>query len=274
MREAPSFTAALELAALPGEAGRFRAQLDPSWTVGGKPNGGYLTAVLARAAGLVLEEAQVHHPHCLTSSTSFLGAPEPAEAELEVQLLRSGLGTSQLSARLSQGGAILVDSSMTFARLREDSVRAYDALRAPAVPPPGDCLAMVAQPGAGFEVRTMEGTRVVLDPATMGWARAAPSGRAELQGWAWFADGEEVTALSLLYFADCFPPATFEISSRGWVPTLQLTTYLRALPSPGPLQLRQRAQVVDGGFVDERCEIWDARGRLVAQASQLAKVRF
>ena len=31
-------------------AGGFEANLDPLWTVGGKPNGGYLLAILARAA--------------------------------------------------------------------------------------------------------------------------------------------------------------------------------------------------------------------------------
>ena len=35
-----------------------------------------------------------------------------------------------------------------------------------------------------------------------------------------------------------------------------------------------RAQVVTGGRVDEVCEIWDSADRLVAQATQLAAVRF
>jgi hypothetical protein len=34
------------------------------------------------------------------------------------------------------------------------------------------------------------------------------------------------------------------------------------------------ARLVEDGLVDEVCEVWDARGRLVAQATQLAKVRF
>ena len=31
--------------------------------------------------------------------------------------------------------------------------------------------------------------------------------------------------------------------------------------------------LVEGNLVDEECEVWDARGRLVAQATQLAAVR-
>jgi len=45
-------------------------------------------------------------------------------------------------------------------------------------------------------------------------------------------------------------------------------------PAPGPLKIRQRAQVIDGGYVDEVCDIWDSSDVLVAQATQLALVRF
>ena len=36
----------------------------------------------------------------------------------------------------------------------------------------------------------------------------------------------------------------------------------------------QRAQLVADGRVDEVCELWDAGGRLVGQATQLAAIRF
>jgi hypothetical protein len=89
-----------------------------------------------------------------------------------------------------------------------------------------------------------------------------------------FPDGRPHDPLSLLYTVDCLPPATFAIGSTGWVPTLQLTAYVHALPAPGPLRVRQRATSVQGGLLDELCQVWDAEGRLVAQATQLAQVRF
>ena len=37
--------------------------------------------------------------------------------------------------------------------------------------------------------------------------------------------------------------------------------------------VRQRARLVQADLVDEVCHVWDSRGRLVAQATQLAGVR-
>jgi len=60
----------------------------------------------------------------------------------------------------------------------------------------------------------------------------------------------------------------------GWVPTLELTAYIRALPAPGPLRIQQRAQLIDAQKVDEVCLVWDSTGRLAAQATQLAGIRL
>ena len=88
------------------------------------------------------------------------------------------------------------------------------------------------------------------------------------------ADGTAFDPLSLLLAADTLPPATFPIGSSGWVPTIQLSVYVRRVPAAGWLLARQRAQLVSGGLVDETCELWDETGRVVAQAVQLAMVRF
>ncbi len=58
------------------------------------------------------------------------------------------------------------------------------------------------------------------------------------------------------------------------MPTLELTTYVRAVPAPGPVRVLQRAQLIQGGRVDEVCFVWDSQGRLVAQGTQLAAIRF
>jgi len=46
------------------------------------------------------------------------------------------------------------------------------------------------------------------------------------------------------------------------------------VPAPGRLRVRQRARVLAGNLVNQVCEIWDARDRVVAQDTQLASVRM
>jgi hypothetical protein len=77
-----------------------------------------------------------------------------------------------------------------------------------------------------------------------------------------------------MYAVDALPPATFDIEMTGWVPTLELTVYVRALPAPGPVRVLQKAQLIDGQRVDEACWIWDGTGRLVASGTQLAGIRL
>ena len=73
---------------------------------------------------------------------------------------------------------------------------------------------------------------------------------------------------------DSFPPATFTIGTAGWVPTMTLTAYLRGLPAPGPLRVRQRVGLLAGRLADQVCEVWDSTGRMVAQATQLDAIRM
>jgi hypothetical protein len=58
------------------------------------------------------------------------------------------------------------------------------------------------------------------------------------------------------------------------VPTLSISAYVRALPAPGPVRVLHRAQLIDDDRVDEICFVWDATGRMVAQSTQLAGIRF
>jgi hypothetical protein len=115
---------------------------------------------------------------------------------------------------------------------------------------------------------------VRLEPDSMGFTSGRPSGRGELQGWLALPEDEAFDATSLVFAVDAFPPATFDIEFSGWVPTLELTVYVRALPAPGPVRVLQRAHLIDGGRVDESCFVWDTSGRLVAQGTQLAGIRL
>ena len=77
----------------------------------------------------------------------------------------------------------------------------------------------------------MEQIEVRIEPATRGFTKGQPSGRGELRGWLALPDDEGFDPISLLFAVDAFPPATFDVEFAGWVPTLELTAYVRALPA-------------------------------------------
>jgi acyl-coenzyme A thioesterase PaaI-like protein len=249
-------------------------EVDGDWTIGGRPNGGYLLALLARAA--VSSAAGVEglaHPHPLTASAHYLSAPSPGPAEVRAEVLRRGRRMSQVRSRLLQGGSARVEAVFTLGRLDPASEPWWDDVPVPPdATPEARCVRRA--PSAGdFPVAIMDQVDLRLDPAVSGFARGEPTGRGEVRGFVRFADGRPPDPLGLLLAVDILPPATFELGTVGWVPTFELTAYVRRVPAPGALLVRHRARLVEADIVDEVCDVWDSRGRLVAQATQLAGVR-
>jgi hypothetical protein len=92
-----------------------------------------------------------------------------------------------------------------------------------------------------------------------------------MAGWFGFADGRPLDTLSLLLVADALPPAVFNIDiPPGWVPTVEMTVHVRAVPAPGPMRCVFRTRFVHGGMLEEDGEVWDSTGTLVALSRQLA----
>ena len=255
-------------------SGAYDMAVDPDWTIGGRPNGGYLLATMARAARSALASAEgPDHPHPVTATAHYLTPPSPGAAEVHTEVLRRGRRMSQVRARLEQRGSPSVEAVFTLGRHDPDAEPWWTDLEAPRLPPIDECVRAQGVGPGGVELAIMNQVHVRLDPETAGFTAGRPSGTAEVRGWLAFADGREPDPLALLYAADSFPPATLELATLGWVPTLELTVYVRGVPSPGPLIVRQRARLVQAELVDELCHVWDSRGRLVAQATQLAGVR-
>ena len=256
--------------------GTYDIDVDAGFTVGPKPNGGYLLACVARAADEALAAAGSTHRHALAATAHYLGAPDPGPATIEIDILRQGRSASQVRGTLSQDGKRCVDVTLTMGTLPEAGTQpVWSSVQPFEVAPRDQCVRVPAEPpGNKFKVSIMERSDLRLDPSVLSFAMGKPSGRGELKGWISFGDDRPIDPLALLFFLDALPPATFEISLSGWVPTLSLTTYLRATPAPGPLQVRMYVQQVSGGRVDEVCELWDATGNLVGQATQLAAIRF
>jgi hypothetical protein len=255
------------------EVGTFAADINPVWAVGDKPNGGYLQAILGRTARAVAPGPDADW-EVISSSITYLRPPAFGPVDIRTDVLRTGRSASQVRSVLLQDGQELVDAVMVLAVLPDDPAR-YDSTAPLELPDPEDCVRIPSTIPGGVRVGIMDIQELRLDPVTVPFARPVEADAvAELRGWARFVDGREPDALSLLFSPDASPPATFMIGSSGWVPTLQMCTYVRARPAPGWLGFRMAAHVVAGGMVDETCEVWDSRGRVVAQGNQLARVRF
>lgn len=146
--------------------------------------------------------------------------------------------------------------------------------RAPQLPAPTDCVDPYADPRvAGLLGRSTMTDRIhVRHPELPGWVRGAQTGHTEAEFWIGFADGRPPDTLALALLVDAAAPLVLETGATG-SPTLQLTTHVRARPSPGWLAARVSTRHPGHGLHEEDMTLWDSTGRLVAQSRQLAVLR-
>lgn len=243
--------------------------LPDTWAYGaGILHGGWLLETITTAA---LQHSA--HPHPLAVSAHYAAAPRVGSGELDVEVLREGRSVGSLRAQLRQEGEPKVSTLITTGRLPEPGTTPrHLAAHPPQMPPPDACPRHEMPEGLPRN-GIVEQLEMRLDPATAAWMSGSFGGGAEVRAWVRSAVGRQVDPLMLLTVADALPPVTLELGIPGWVPTLELTVYLRAVPVEGWLRCVQRARLVHGGWLDEECEVWDSSGQLVVQARQLAGYR-
>lgn len=250
-------------------ASRLDLELSDSWAYGaGVLHGGWLLDTIATAA-----LAHTAHPHPLAVSATYVAAPKVGPAQLEVEPLREGRSVGSLRARLSQEGHPKVEVLLSAGTLPAAGTAPFlQDTAPPSLPAVEDCLLSRMPEGLPRNGIT-ENLEIRLDPVTAGWAQGRPGGSNEIAAWVRSATGRTVDPTFLLCVADALPPVTLDLGIPGWVPTIELTVHVRAVPVDGWLRVVQRARLVSGGWLDEECEVWDASGALVAQARQLAAYR-
>ncbi|MGW1493474.1 thioesterase family protein [Streptomyces sp. NBC_00191] len=252
--------------------GVYDAELSAGWTIIQAVNGGYLLALLGRALADALP-----HPDPFTVSAHYLSASQPGPAVVRTETVRTGrtLSTGQASLfQYDEDGAEVerIRVLATYGDLDDLADDVRTTANPPAMPALQDCLGPSDGPAAipGSSAIT-ERLNIKLDPATVGWAVGAPSGKGEMRGWFSLADGRDADPFSLLLTVDALPPTSFELGLKGWTPTVELTTHIRCRPAPGPLRVSITTRNLAGGFLEEDAEVWDSADRLVAQSRQLAK---
>jgi hypothetical protein len=263
------------------DGGRYAADLDAGWVVGGGVNGGYLLAVIGNAVSDVLGD--VGHVDPFSVSAHYLSASTPGPATVETAVVRSGGRFSTVAATLVQevdGQRVpRISALATYGDLDTAHDASTDAaaealhlaLPVPDLPPREQCLLASDAPEDVKKMAPLiERFGTLLDPVTAMWAIGKPSRAGMIQGWFKLADDRPLDALALLMVVDALPPTTFDLGMPGWAPTLELTAHVRAKPAPGWAVVRHQTRTVAGGLFEEDCDVWDSTGRLVAQSRQLA----
>lgn len=244
-------------------AGRYVGAVHDGWDIGGNANGGYVLALAAqamrRAAG---------RPDPITVTAHYLNPAPAGPAEVVTEVVKQGRRFATVTGSLRQGPRELVRVLGTFGDLAgsDDAVLADGG--PPDLPPFEECP---RRSNPAFPIALMHRLDVRLHPDDSAFGDDGPSGRALVRGWFGFADGRANDTLGLLLCADAFPPTVFNLGGvAGWVPTVELTVHVRAVPAPGPLRCRFGTRFIQGGFLEEDGEVWDTAGRLVALSRQLA----
>ena len=252
----------------------FDAMVNPGWDIMGNANGGYLLAIVGRA----LSEA-TGRPDCVTSTTHYL-SPCPAEpVVIEVDVVRSGrrFATATASMRLAESGREIVRTMATLGDLANDPGGPTVMFeQSPALvegtnfPRFEDCVVAGGSTVNDFaHLHQFLGTR--LDPRVARFREGIKSGEPVMRGWFEFKDDRPIDSLALMLAADAFPPAVFNLDlPAAWVPTVEMTVHVRAVPAPGPIACEFTTRFVQNGLLEEDGTLWDSAGTLVAQSRQLA----
>jgi acyl-coenzyme A thioesterase PaaI-like protein len=241
--------------------GRYEIDLDGDFAISGALNGGYLMAVLGRAA-----VAASPHAHPVTTAATFLRVTRPGRAQVVVEPRKEGRTTAASLVTLVQDGRPAVDALISTGTLG-DAEPVHSGAEPAGMPPPEECTELPPLKGARGFVDRVE---LRFDPSTTAWLDGR-AGRPELRAWFRLRDGHPPDAGALAVAVDALPPLTLCLGLPGWAPTVELTWHLRAVPAPGWLAVHCSGRLLGDGWFDEGVEVWDSAGRLVAQSRQLAR---
>jgi hypothetical protein len=111
------------------------ADLPPDWTVGTKPHGGFLLALLARAGVQVVEGTGSELVDPLAVSAQFLRAPSVGPVMLRTEVRKTGRTVVVVRVSLEQRGSACVEAMVTVGRLPEERPAWRDLPELPVLPP-------------------------------------------------------------------------------------------------------------------------------------------
>ena len=245
--------------------GMFKASVTANWSINGNPNGGYLMALLANAMMQTVEKTATP-----IITANFLTRAEPGEAEIHLERIAQSTQFDRIQASLVQGGRERIRSLGTFAKENSEGAEKRYEKSEPEIARLEDCVVVPEIPN--YSLFNWVDER--LDPSCAGWMMGSLAEKSEIRGWIRFKEERLIDTLSIILFADSFPPPI--LASQGivaWVPSIEFSVNIRNLPKTKWLKGVFRTRFVDNGILEEDGEIWDGNGELVAISRQIAQFR-
>jgi hypothetical protein len=242
-------------------------ELDERWTITGHINGGYLAAVVARAASEHFDGAPP-----LTLSVHYLHAARgggPADLGIE-ELRRRRLSTARV--RLGRDGTTLLEALVTTGTPKPAEQQLDDTVRPP-MPSWDDCVGKMAGWDGGVAGMDLLGhLEMRLDPQFAAAFTGPAAQPAVARAWVTYADGRPADAFLALAAWDVLPPSLWAAHIWSHVPTVSAQLVLFPGEVVGPLLVEARAETLAHGIADETARVWDSTGRLVVSSRQTAVV--
>jgi acyl-CoA thioesterase len=188
-----------------------------------------------------------------------------------VERLRTGRRVAASRMQFVQDGAVKVSGVVSAGPLDPAATPRYSRHTLPDLPDPEQCHPMPQRLPNGVVMGPLTHLDARLDPRTGGWDSLPPDSPSEsvVRAWMRRRDGVDTSPVDLIVFVDTLPTAVMSRGFRGATSTVELTFYLRAIPAPGWIRAEQRSLLLQDGWLDQTCLLWDSRGQLVAQGHQL-----
>ncbi|MFF0817891.1 thioesterase family protein [Rhodococcus sp. NPDC003318] len=258
--------------------GAYAAHIDPIWTIGPKVHGGCMTAVCGAAARESIRAAGGDRGlQPMSISANYLAAPDPGDIRLETTVRKRGRQVCVVDVDLLQGDSLAVSATVTLGFPDAGEPRHREPLALDALPaePTADAIVVANGHPMSEIVHVSKGCQLRVDPAAARyltgeigdpvnrlWARPLTEDETDV----------DVAVLFAIMLGDISAPVTMNRGMLGWAPTVQLTTYLRRLPTAGWLRVMASATVIGGTWFEEDHLVLDTTGQVVVQSRQLAMI--
>jgi acyl-CoA thioesterase len=241
----------------------YQAFLNSAIGVFGRPNGGYMLGLAAKALCLRNADQQLISITCY-----FMSAPVNLDKPMDIHLslLKKGSTTSFWSIDVTHDNRHCLRITAVMAGPQGFSEQHYMQLKAPAIDAADNCHEL---PMPAFSKGLAEAVCYKMPSEAVQKLQQLPNDLTEFNMWMGLRDQSQIEAWHVLFLMDAMmPPIFLAKGMTGWVPTLELTVQLRGSATSSLVQCHFASKALTNGILEEDGQMWDANGHLIALSRQ------